>query len=270
MIERVSTHPGTALSLLVIAIALVIAGCGSGPEPQPTPTPNIPATVSAAVALALGTPVAQPTNPTVSGSEGPSLPRSTPDIEAVLDAAAADIMRTAVAKNPESLAFWMVANVEEAKSRLDHDPEVVNSRGRFGETPLHVAAGSNPNPEVIALLLDRGADIEAQSDKDAFPLPLMKTPLHSATGNRNPEAVALLLDSGADIMARDTIGRTPLHEAASDCAKPAVISLLLARGADARATTYQGQTACQLAIEPGLATLACDLNTSENISLLCK
>ena len=42
-----------------------------------------------------------------------------------------------------------------------------------GATPLHVAA-FNRDPEVLALLLDRGADIEAVTDTGATPCDLAR------------------------------------------------------------------------------------------------
>lgn len=76
-------------------------------------------------------------------------------------------------------------------------------------TPLDGAVGNERfSPDVIvALLLDRGADVNARSSQGF-------TPLHTATsGNTKPSVIALLLDRGADIEARDSNGGTPLHHA---------------------------------------------------------
>ncbi len=90
-----------------------------------------------------------------------------------------------------------------------------------GLTPLHLASALNGDPEVAALLLDRGADIK---DKDDYG----STPLYwAARSNANPEVAALLLDRGADIEAGSEEGRTPLHSAALLNDNPEVAALLL-------------------------------------------
>ena len=58
--------------------------------------------------------------------------------------------------------------------------------------------------------------------------------------------VEVLLNDGADINAKSFYGFTALHEAARINADPAVLELLLERGADPHLTNYAGQTACQL------------------------
>ena len=70
---------------------------------------------------------------------------------------------------------------------LDADPGQIHARGGDGCTPLHVAG----SPEVVDLLLDRGADIEAR-DVDHWSTPLQWT----AAGN--PSAALRLLERGAE------------------------------------------------------------------------
>ncbi len=82
--------------------------------------------------------------------------------------------------------------------------------------------------DAMALLLERGADIDAE--------PYNGTALHWAVARRRPEAAAWLLDRGADIDRRaafgGTRGVTPLHVAAAWEGSPDCARLLLARGAD--------------------------------------
>jgi hypothetical protein len=84
--------------------------------------------------------------------------------------------------------------------------------------------------EAMALLLERGAEIDAE--------PYNGTALHWAVARRRPQAVAWLLDHGADINRRaafgGTRGVTPLHVAAAWEGSPDCARLLLARGADRR------------------------------------
>ena len=95
-------------------------------------------------------------------------------------------------------------------------------------TPLHLAAESNPDPEVVRVLLEAGADASARAYYG-------QTPLHLAAANENPAVAALLLEAGADVNAREWMGRTPLHAAAAGNNNPAVIDLLLEAGADLQA-----------------------------------
>ncbi len=60
------------------------------------------------------------------------------------------------------------------------------------------------------------------------------TLLHRAAQSPDPAVVALLLDWGADLQARDNRGDTPLRLAAAFNDNPAVAALLLDRGADAK------------------------------------
>ena len=57
---------------------------------------------------------------------------------------------------------------------------------------------------VIRLLIQRGADLNAQ-DKD------LKSPLHLASSEWNAETVQLLIREGADVNVRDKSYKTPLH-----------------------------------------------------------
>ncbi|MXX33325.1 MAG: hypothetical protein F4107_13940 [Gemmatimonadetes bacterium] len=102
-------------------------------------------------------------------------------------------------------------------------------------TPLHLAATSNPDPEVVAALLAAGADLNAISGEGMFPL-------HHAAANPNPAVAAVLLDAGADVNALSRTGQTPLHEAAGRVSNPAVVELLHAAGADVNPRDSNGHT----------------------------
>ena len=99
--------------------------------------------------------------------------------------------------------FWRRASVEDVQINLDFCASVYEEYG-YGLTPMHVAAAFNENPEVVELIIERGADINAKNSYNGM------TPLHwAARGNENPKIVELLIDSGANINAKSDSGQTP-------------------------------------------------------------
>nr|WP_152718543.1 ankyrin repeat domain-containing protein [Microvirga tunisiensis] len=115
----------------------------------------------------------------------------------------------------------LVGNAD-AVRRLARSGADVNERGDLG-TPLHVAAAYG-EAEMAALLIDLGAQIEAE-DVKGF------RPLHQAASNNHPGVVALLLRRGADPDPHDIEGRTPLLMAVRT-GYAAVARRLLEAGAD--------------------------------------
>ena len=75
-----------------------------------------------------------------------------------------------------------------------------NAKNGDGQTPLHVAVGSN---EKSLWLLNRKVDVNAK-DKNG------QTPLHLVVTSGNTNAIRLLLDFKADINTTDSKGKTPL------------------------------------------------------------
>jgi ankyrin repeat protein len=104
------------------------------------------------------------------------------------------------------------------------DPSVISARDSDGATLLHHAAWKG-HPEVAALLLELGADINAQSSNTHWG----GTPLHAAAHANQRLVAALLLEHGADPAALSCNGRTPLEETMLHNAT-AVAKLLRAAG----------------------------------------
>ena len=83
----------------------------------------------------------------------------------------------------------------------------VNAKTNIGLTSLHAAA-TKGHTEIAALLLDRGADVNAQY-KGGFAL-------YTAAVKGHTEIAALLLNRGADVNAKTNTGETSLHVAACE------------------------------------------------------
>jgi ankyrin repeat protein len=114
----------------------------------------------------------------------------------------------------------------------------------MGRTPLHRAAGAKP--EMVELLLSRGADPNAK-DSAGF------TPLHDAAWMaKNAKNAELLIADGANVNAKaDYNGWMPLHEAVY-YGEADVVKLLLANKADVNAKTKKGESPTEL-LGKGLA-----------------
>ena len=108
----------------------------------------------------------------------------------------------------------------------------------IGCTPLF-AAVSSASPGVVTALLEAGADANARRTEYYRP---SYTPLHHALVGAPEElgqTVTVLLDHGADVNARSGDGLTPLHVAVEYRRSGAVISTLLAAGAERDLTALQ-------------------------------
>ena len=100
--------------------------------------------------------------------------------------------------------FWRIVTPDGVQSQYDLG-EDANARDEAGETVLYKAVSWNRDPNVIALLLDLGADVNAAEPQGNM------TPLHRAVEDGNLSFASLLLARGAQIEAR---GHPRLHAAA--------------------------------------------------------
>ncbi len=139
----------------------------------------------------------------------------------------------------------------------------VNANSGPGK-PLHYAVGGYGYPEIVQLLLSKGADVDAvgpdgtalslAAARDSLELVLLllehgadpnledykgKRPLHNAARRGNEQIGKALLDHGADINARMIGSETPLHEAMK-YRHLSMMKFLLDNGADVNAETAQG------------------------------
>lgn len=109
-----------------------------------------------------------------------------------------------------------------------------------GITALHLAAATDA-PDMVGMLIERGAAVNASNDAGF-------TPLHWASSRNAVSAMRELLAADANINARASSNITPLHWAAARNATAAV-ALLIAAGADLTAVTTLGYTPLHLAVK---------------------
>jgi ankyrin repeat protein len=133
-------------------------------------------------------------------------------------------------------------DVAKVMTQLKGDPLLVNTKDK-GWTPLHIATRYG-HMEIVVFLLERGADVNAKTDKGN------NTPLMFAVANARKDLVELLVAKGADVNAKSEGGWTPLLVAAQqDKGQKELVALLLARGASVNAKTDTGVTPMHLAAE---------------------
>jgi hypothetical protein len=112
----------------------------------------------------------------------------------------------------EYLAEAVVADKPDAVTHLVDLGASIEWRNEDGMTPLQVAA-VNGKYEMIELLAKAGADLDAAYTTEHHHY----TALHIAVDNEQPDAVSVLLNLGADAEAEDELDnhKTPLHMAAA-------------------------------------------------------
>ena len=143
--------------------------------------------------------------------------------------------------------------LEAVKLLLERGANVHHFLKDDGWVPLHLVSSfpTDNTVEIMAALLDAGADIEIQCRDCGF------GSLHHAVGSKNTNAVKFLLERGANVHAQDRwSGGTPLHMLASlgsfvglfrkkadvETAAEKTMALLLDYGADINARNYKGAT----------------------------
>jgi ankyrin repeat protein len=144
-------------------------------------------------------------------------------------------------------------DVRAVEKIIQAHPELVEEEMFTAEQrPLHWAA-QNAGPEVIQLLLDRGAELHSQ-DRNG------ETPLHLVAQRRGlkkedaAHLAGLLIRAGADVHARDAQGETPLHEAAG-WNNPAVAEILPENGAQANVRDDSNRTPLGAGCKPAVAAV---------------
>ena len=252
------------MKVFLILVVLAVIGCTTGEAPtatpataptaattqEPTPTepPSIPPTSTPAptptsTALPTPTPTLAPTPTATPAPTPPPGPVSTAgDSE---DRGAGDSGETAWRpKIPFQDNFWANASVAEAEAALGAQPDLSAPIEDRGMTLVHIVAAVNPNPEVMMLLLDHGADVMALNEDG-------QTPLHLAASSNSVGMIRLLLNAGAEIHIFDNHRYTPLHIAVYNPDPIEVVGFLLDNGAQLHVAGPQGETPLASAMFPG-------------------
>jgi len=198
----------------------------------------------------------------------------TPLFIAAMSDPSADIARLLIAKGANPKIKDKYNNTMLNAAAAGNDAETVqlmidagvdvNAGPLTGLTPLMQAAGQS-NTRVVKMLLAKGAKVDAVADTPfmvAFPPPKagpivvdFYTALLMAAPFGPVELVQALLDAGADVNLAEGRKMTPLMLAvAADHQDPAVIRLLLSRGADTKLRGVRGRTAADWATLVGVPT----------------
>jgi cytohesin len=127
--------------------------------------------------------------------------------------------------------------------------EVNDSSEDFGLKPqsLMACAVTKGYTDIVEQLIAKGVDVNAKNRMGG-------TPLHEAASQSNKDTVALLIANGADVNAKGQFGRTPLHEAGVPVyphrnGNDDVVAVLIANGADVNAKGDFNETPLHVAID---------------------
>jgi uncharacterized protein len=152
-----------------------------------------------------------------------------------------EIAELLIASGVEPNIFEAAATgrVERVRELLKQQPELAHDYSSDGWTALHLNFG---NLEVVKLLLESGADINAVS-KNKF----VATPLQGAAAAKRLDVARLLLTHGAKVNTRGEGGDSPLHEVAAN-GQIEFARLLLEHGADVNAKDDDGKTPLTIAL----------------------
>ena len=133
----------------------------------------------------------------------------------------------------------------------------VNAANNYGWTPLFFAA-DNSNSDVVAFLVDNGANINLISDECVTPLLIA-----------NDVETIKILSKTTNINKANDYGITPLIAFSGREISPEAINILLENGADVNMVDKDGETALSHAVEYGnfeIALILLENNANPNLS----
>lgn len=128
----------------------------------------------------------------------------------------------------------------------------------IGNTALIAAAG-NSREQVVQLLLDEGANIEAENDRGETAIICALALRRDRKRRSQAVTIKQLINKGANVRALDSHGTSALHYAAQ-YNNSRVVDLLLRGGADPHALNRHGMSPLHYALEKGYQEVADKLN----------
>ncbi|KXS22457.1 26S proteasome non-ATPase regulatory subunit 10-like protein [Gonapodya prolifera JEL478] len=175
----------------------------------------------------------------------------------------------------------MAGDFSAVSAMLSANPSLVRSRDEDERTALHWAS-SNGKSDLVTLLLERGAEVDAVDDAGWTSLMIatssghtdcvelvvraggesdvLKEHAHYVASKNRLDIARILLNPPTDqkkanVNATDSSGQTPLHRAASR-GYDKMVEILLDNGAASDKEDKQGNTALHLACEEGHGSTA--------------
>lgn len=159
----------------------------------------------------------------------------------------------------EVIAFHAIVQTDGAaavESALKKNPALATATDQYKFQAIH-ALDFIDFYEILAILINYGSDINAQTDSG-------HTLLHILT---DPEFVSVVVDYGANLEIKDKQGRTPLRLALTEPNNFEMVKALLSVGADPNARDAEGQTVLEFAREhsddPAIINLLIKASTSK-------
>ena len=140
-------------------------------------------------------------------------------------------------------------DMDGVRRALAEKPELVEQLTDSGDYPLHLAA-HHGRIEMVAMFLDKGADVNAIGCENM-------TPLQNAIGTNYAAVVRLLIDRGADVTIADKYGRSPMTRAA--------LEWVSADASEAEEQIFTMLRAAGAPYDLAAASLMCDLERVKEI-----
>ena len=159
----------------------------------------------------------------------------------------------AILESEKTLTQLLRKSPELSRLRVeqDHLVETIPHWLYVGDTPLHLAAAAL-RVQAAQLLLERGADANAENRRGATPLHYVCDPRPMSGGTWDPQKqtdlIVLLVQHGARLQHVDRGGASALHRAVR-ARSPAAVRQLLGAGARVDALNKSGSTPLQLAVQ---------------------